>query len=224
MAKPTLFLIFDSETTKKNGLVFDMSWELIDRKGKIYDKASFLCKDVLRIDDPFYKDKISDYWLQVFKGLIKPHSFRVARKIFNDTVHKYQKAGYRVIFCAYNAAFDVGAVGNTSLRMVNKRFCDHPLELMDLWHNFCLYVPKVYADVTEKSEAGNYRTSAEAAFRFITCQPSFEEKHIAHSDVVIERQILNHILKRKRKLFIVDNPKKFVANPWKIAKERLAPA
>jgi len=49
MAKQTLYLMLDTETTMKNGLVFDAAFELFDRSGNTYEYGSYLFSDVLAI-------------------------------------------------------------------------------------------------------------------------------------------------------------------------------
>lgn len=218
--KPTLFAIVDTETTKKNGLVFDMSWKIVDRKGTIYSLGSVLFKDVLRIDDPFYKDKISDYWLLVSKQKIKPHSFRVGREVFLSEVKKFKDAGHRVVFCAYNARFDAGALSTTSQRMLGVPFMTFVMEVMCLWHAFVLNCPMDYFKECEISDKGNPRTNAENVYRYLIDNKAFEEKHIAHSDVIIEVLILEKILQRKKKLPIYNKLSDLPSHVWKIAKER----
>lgn len=222
MSKPTLFLIVDTETTKRNGLVFDAAWKLRDRKGHIYSSGSILFKDVLRIDDPFYKEKISDYWTLVSKNKIKPLTFAAGRRILLDEIKKYKKLGYRIIFTAYNAVFDAGALGSTSQRMLNSKFFDNDsiCEIMCLWNAFVLIVPMDYFRTCEISEKGNPRTNAENVYRYLVKNDKFAEKHIAHSDVGIEDVILDHILRQKKKLPIYNSPKDIPGNLWKVAKIR----
>ena len=46
-----------------------------------------------------------------------------------------------------------------------------------------------------KSEIGNYKTSAECAYAYLTDNPQFEEEHTALSDTNIEIDILLHVFK-----------------------------
>lgn len=219
MSKPTLFLVIDTETTKRNGLVFDAAWRMKDRKGTVYSSGSILFKDVLRIDDPFYKEKIADYWTLVFKGKIKPLTFGAGREVLLREIKKFKKEGYRVIFCAYNAVFDSTALSNTSQRMLDSKFFDaeSAIEIMCLWHAFVSVVPMAYFQTCEISEKGNPRTNAENVYRYIIKNEQFVEKHIAHSDVLIEEVILSHVLKQKKKLPIYKSPKDIPGNIWKLA-------
>ena len=45
--KPTVFFVIDTETCRFDGMVFDIGWKAIDRKGREYSQGSYLCADVL---------------------------------------------------------------------------------------------------------------------------------------------------------------------------------
>ncbi len=227
MGKRILYCIVDCETTKKNGLVFDMAYRVIDKKRTLYAVGSFLFKDVLAIEEAWYKEKVSQYWLLVNKGKIKPVTFKVGRRIFNRQIAALQAKGYKIIFCAYNAAFDISHLGMTSEELTKQKFLDVKMPLFDLWHGWVAGCPVEYGyfapftvPAPGKKPAWNIKTSAEVVYKWLSDDAKFEEKHIAHSDVLIEEIILMDILKRKKKMHIVKSPKDFVAMPWKIAQER----
>lgn len=239
MARKTLYCILDTETTMKNGMVFDVAWDIIDRFGNSYDKQSFVITDVLAIEEPFYKDKIAQYWTLVFKRKAKPLKLRAIRRIFNDTIKRLIAKGYKVVICAYNASFDVSHLGLTSNNLLNGlpflTFKDANLKFLDLWHAWVMGCPVdfgYFAPWTNGEKAGtknpktgkpypfNIKTSAETVYRYISGIHDFEEKHMAHSDIIIEKVILLDTLRRKKKLPIVSHPKEFVAMPWKIAQQR----
>ena len=50
--KPTVFFVVDTETCRFDGMVFDIGWKAIDRKGREYSQGSYLCADVLETDTP----------------------------------------------------------------------------------------------------------------------------------------------------------------------------
>lgn len=234
MAKRVLYCIVDCETTKQNGLVFDMAYTVIDKKRRVYARGSFLFKDVLAIEEAWYKEKISQYWLMVNKGKIKPVTFKVARRIFNKQIADLQAQGYKIIFCAYNAKFDIDHLGLTSQELTKQKFLSVKMPLFDLWHGWVSGCPVEYGyfapwtaekpgtinPKTGKPFPWNIKTSAEVVYKWLSEDANFEEKHIAHSDILIEEIILMDIFKRKQKMHIVQTPKEFVSMPWKIAQER----
>lgn len=217
--KTTAFIVIDSETTRKDGLVFDVGWTTVNRKGDTLGQGSYIAKDVLALDDPFYKEKIARYWDMAWNHEIQPLTFGEIRELFNGHVKEMLDARHDVILCAYNAAFDTRVLGNTSQRMVEKRFLDHPVRLLDIWDAWATHCPRRYT--AEISPSGNVRTTAESVFRYETGQPDFEEAHIAFPDTQIERVILERVLRRKRKLPIVSSPAEFHPRPWKKVQERV---
>ena len=40
--KKQIFVVIDTETTKRNGMVFDAGWTSIDRNGKIASKSALI--------------------------------------------------------------------------------------------------------------------------------------------------------------------------------------
>lgn len=240
MARKTLYLMLDTETTMKNGLVFDAAFELFDKRGNTLEHGSYLFKDVLAVEEPYYKDKISQYWTLSYKGLVRPVMFRTFRRIFNGILERYTKQGFKVVICAYNASFDLKHLAlNAKVLLKRAKFLTHESKnvlFLDLWHAWVMgcpidygyTAPFVHGDMAgqpDPKKPGNYlswniKTSAEAVYKYITDNHTFEEKHIAHSDILIEKIILMDVLRRKKKLPVVDNPVNFQAMPWKIAQER----
>lgn len=213
----------DTETTKNNGLVFDFAYELMDRHGQTYDYGSFLIKDVLAIEEPFFKEKISQYWTMVYKHHIKPLHMKTIRRVFNNMLARHIGNGSKIVICAYNAAFDITHLGQTCRQLTNQTFLKREnihVQFLDLWHAWCMGCPVDYGYSAPMTPAGNIRTKAEDVYRYEAGIQDFEEKHIAYSDIIIEKVILASILRRKKKLPIVDDPKKFVSMPWRIAAQR----
>ena len=103
--KPTVFFVIDTETCRFDGMVFDIGWKAIDRKGREYSQGSYLRADVLETDTPYYRKKIAAYWFKVNKSITAVR-FSTVRNIFNQEISRLQNKGHRCVVCAYNAAFD----------------------------------------------------------------------------------------------------------------------
>lgn len=219
MAKKQIFVVLDTETTKRNGLVFDAGWTSIDRKGNLFGKGSYIFSDVLRHDEPFYKEKISNYWEMAWQHDVRPISFEKFRDRFNRHLMKIRKAKMEPVICAYNAAFDTRQLSLTSKRMLDKRFLTKPTRLLDIWDAWASSCPKRY--VAEVSASGNIRTRAEDVYKYEMKLPNFEESHTGYEDTKIEAQILLKVLARKKKLPIVTNPSEFHPQPWRKVQERV---
>lgn len=214
------FVIFDSETTKRNGMVFDAGWQTVTRAGTILGEGSYLFKDILTQDNPFYREKIANYWKMAYDRDVRPTTFAAFRRLFNWHLRWliYEKK-MEPIFCAYNASFDTRVVSKTSMVMIGKPFLMHKIRLLDIWDAWAVSCPKNY--VAEISPAGNIRSRAEDVFAFEMKQPGFIEDHTAHSDSKIEAEILLKVLSRKKRLPIVEHPSQFNAQPWRTVQERV---
>lgn len=218
--KKRVFVVLDTETTKRNGMVFDAGWTTIDRNGNLHGKGSFIFKDVLAEDNPFYRHKIANYWEMAYKRDIRPVKFAVFRRLFNLHLAYLRARGFEPIVCAYNAAFDTRVLSTTSRNMLGKPFLTKPVLMLDIWDAWAKTCPMRY--VAEVSPSGNIRTRAEDVFRFESGQPDFVEAHTGYEDTKIESQILLKVLSRKRgKLPIVTHPKHFNAQPWRTVQTRL---
>ena len=221
MTKPTLFIVTDIETTMRDRRAFDVAWRTIDRKGREYDAGSYALTDVLALDFPFYKQKLGFYFEDVYAHRIKPATIRQVRDHYNDMIATLLDAGHRVIGCAYNAAFDFRYLPETYTYVTgSNKFLGRKIGLLDIWNYWGSSVPKNYtADYT--ASGCFLSTSAESAYRFEYGDPTFEERHIAWHDVLIESDILLKALSRKKPLSVVDNPRAFEGNIWRKINERL---
>lgn len=218
----TLYVVTDTETTVKKQLSFDIAWKTIDKHGKEYDRGSYLISEVFRDDIPFFKEKLGEYFDDVYSHLIKPASFKEIRDHYNNSIISFKNAGHKVILCAYNAAFDFRVIPNTYANYFGDsfKFLTTKVELLDIWKLWGDSVPLCYS--AGPSASGKYRlTSAEAAYKFEFCKNHFEERHIAWHDCEIEAEILVKVLKRKKKQNRVSNPKDFRGAVWKDINTRL---
>ena len=103
----TLFVVLDIETTEKKRLAFDVAWTITDKQGNDYGSGSYLISEVLKIDQPYYKDKWSQYLLDLEAGKIAYATISEVIDSLNDQIANLKASGHRVIICAYNARFDL---------------------------------------------------------------------------------------------------------------------
>jgi hypothetical protein len=217
--KKQAFVVFDSETTSRDSLVFDAGYTTITRKGEILGKGSYLFKDVLASHEPFYKQKIASYWEMAWLRKIKPVTFETFRRRFNNHLKRLRKDGMEPIFCAYNAAFDTRVMSLTSHTMLQKRFLTKPIRMLDIWDAWAMSCPKRYK--AEISPSGNIRSRAEDVYRYEMNLPTFEESHTGFEDTKIEAAILLKVLARKKKLPIINHPSQFCGDPWRKVQARV---
>lgn len=100
---------------------------------------------------------------------------------------------------AYNSPFDKNVMDYncTWFRCINPLDDVEIYDIRGLVHNFIAF-EKEYQDFCEAhslfTESGNFSTTAEAVYRFITKDKDFEEAHTALADSLIETAILVHCI------------------------------
>ena len=221
--KPTVYVVTDIETTVKHRIAFDVAWKIIDRKGRVYGRGSYIIREAFKCDTPYFKEKMGLYFDDAFERISTPASVVEVRNEYNRQVAELQDAGHRVILCAYNAAFDFKYLPHTFneiMKTHNIAWMQRPVELLDIWDFWGESVPRHYS-ATPSASGRFYSTSAESAYRFEFMQPDFEEYHRAWHDVEIEADILLRALGRKKKMPVVKNPAQFAGAVWQKINTRL---
>lgn len=223
--KPTVFVVTDIETTMKKRIAFDVAWQAIDRKGRIYGAGSYVIREAFHHDVPFFKEKLGHYFDDAYQNLIRPAGILEVRQEYNRQVAALQQAGHRVVLAAYNSAFDFKYLPETVATLTDgavTRWMDHRAELLDIWDFWGESVPKHYANQAAASASGRFvSTSAESAYRFEFVKPDFVERHIAWHDVQIESEILIRALSRKKRIPVVKSPADLVGAVWQKINRRL---
>jgi len=207
------YVVMDTETSFRNGLVFDFGWTTIDKRGNVLGSADLNFLDVICKEKPYYIHKIKGYARRQRKAIHKVTTFAVGQRLFNLHIQHLKAAGYRVILCAYNAGFDCRVLGGTSRAFGCGKFLRHSVELLDIWGNWALSAPKCYT--APATASGKFlSTTAQNVYRFESQQPDFIEAHTAYEDTTIEAEILLKILRRKKRLKVVKSPRDFDAQIW----------
>jgi hypothetical protein len=209
------YVVMDTETSFRNGLVFDFGWTTITKRGDILGTGDLNFLDVITKEKPYYINKIAGYAKRQRHGVHKVTTFAAGRRLFNAHLSWLASQNYRIILCAYNAGFDCRVLGSTSQTMTGKPFLTHKVELMDIWGNWATSAPKTYdAPLTA---SGRFKsTTAQNVYRFEMQMPDFIEAHTAYDDTRIEAQILLKVLNRKKKLRIVKSPRDFQSYIWEM--------
>lgn len=201
------FLMIDTETMnatpddRNNLLVYDVGFAVIDQKGKVMEKHSYIIKEcffemknIMR--EAYYANKIPLYYDGIEDG---------TREVvdFLDVYYKIQKVvkKYEVVAAvAHNMGFDYAAL-NATLRYLTKSekrwFFPYGLPLYDtlkmarqVWGKSDKYKRWCAANgyLTNHSTP-QVRLTAEILFRYITKQFDFVEAHTGLEDVMIEKYI-----------------------------------
>lgn len=235
-------LIIDTETanTLQEGnkldmrfvLPYDIGFAVIDTRGNIYEKGSYLIKEIFcdereLMKTCYYAKKIPMYLEDIKNGsrIIK-NAYEI-RQIILETIKKYN-CGFVV---AYNMRFDLTALNNL-IRWTTKSkyryFFPFGLEIWDCMKmaGSTLVKQKSYRLFCEKNNyitsTGQLRKTVEILYKYLSGNDEFKESHTGLEDVEIEAQIfhfcdrqhktMNPVLfdsKKREKNFQMENRKRY---------------
>mgnify|MGYP001220284072 CR=1 FL=1 len=212
MREKRKFLVIDTETA--NGLdfplVYDFGMAVTDKTGHIYERFSYLIKDVFVLEkelmqSAYYAEKIPMYLEKIQAHEIGMIDFMRLKGLVYEVMKKHNIS----IVCAYNASFDRRALDNT-LRYLTKSakrfFMPYGTEWNCIQHMACqvIFTQKIYQKVAIRENwitpKGFLSTTAEVAFKYITGNYQFVEAHTALSDVEIETQIMAKCYRQHKKM------------------------
>lgn len=219
------YIVVDVETAGGlgNPLVYDVGFAITDRHGNIYEKHSYMIKEIWEnralMLSAYYAEKIPRYELDIKNGTREIITFMEMRNIMLSEMKKYKVE----VFAAYNSIFDTRALlstmrfltDNKKAEFLTEEFKD--IEQLCIW---CLACENLYTQASFRhsainngwiTEAGNFRTSAEIGYRFLTGDVDFIEEHTGLEDVLIEIQIMAHALRQNKKRI-----GGVFGNPWMI--------
>lgn len=204
-------LILDTETTGDfaQPFVHDFGYCIIDKDFNILTQKRFLvkqarvCKWALNYSE-FYRSKSNLYDAEIDNGNVEIKEWNSIIKEFHQDIKKY-KVG---CISAYNLAFDYRALNFTEHFLNNDSnfiadFFDKK-RLLCIWNLACetILQDKEYKEFCKEhgyiTQADNYLTNAETTYKYITKNIDFEEVHTALSDVLIEKEILEYIIKNSK--------------------------
>lgn len=214
-------LVLDVETagTTKDALTYDIGFAMIDKRGNIYEKASYIVKEIFfderekysnpeLMDTAYYADKLPKYFAGIKSGKWKVESIWKIRREIKQLMERY---GCHTI-AAYNAAFDTNALNNTVRWVANRQgitckwFFPYGTEIMCIWNiaTQTILNRKGYFKIADNNmwvkPSGNVETSAERAYAYISREFNFVEDHTGLADVEIETKILAKCLAQNKKL------------------------
>lgn len=229
------FMVVDVETAGNfaSPQVYDFGFAVCDKKGNIVQERSYVISEIFDnkklMDTAYYAKKIPQYIEGLENGTFTKTDLRTAREDFLNLMEIYDIK----TICAYNLMFDMKALKSTFSTLgygakflpSQPRYTNDNLDLLCIWSFACevLFTQKTYSKVAIAngwvSEAGNMKTNAECAHRYITKEYDFIEEHTGLADVRIECGILAKCIAQKQK-----HESGIIAHPWripnKVAKER----
>lgn len=219
------YITLDTETCGSLGkpLVYDLGYTIHDRYGNIYEKRSYVVREIFygekeKMKSAYYADKLPLYKKGIREGKWNIASFWSIRRELFSLMKEYKVKAV----IAYNAGFDTKALNNTlnyltKFKEKEQTFFNENTTIWCSWGMACqtlLRQKNYFKNAVENewvSEAGNVKTSAETSFRYINKDFSFEESHTALEDAIIETAIFAKCIATHKKM-----DRKILVMPWKI--------
>jgi DNA polymerase III epsilon subunit-like protein len=194
------FLILDIETTKEEGRVFDIAFSVYSRKEGEIGSMGYIVKEHQNYI-PWYADRLQRYQQYITEGKYQIRPFSEVMEIIQKIILKYELE----YATAYNSGLDFSIIEKTC-NHYNTRNPLQTLKELDLYNMACqtLGKQKYFKNFTErnnlKTEKGNTKANAETMFQYLISNPDFVEEHTGLSDIKIEAQILERVLRQKKKM------------------------
>lgn len=220
------FLIADTETVglKPVNFVYDFGYVITTRK-EIKLERSFLVQEIItdaeKMMGAYFAKKIFSHYIPTLDaGEIHLHTWASIVMQLREDMESYDVD----VFCAYNLPFDMGAIAATNkLLSLESKVLEYKPDLLDLYYWACSGAlnTRLYHDTCMQqnngtnwiSAAGNYRSTAEKAYAFLSGDLEFIESHTALQDAQIETKIFHKLSAKKG----VTPYNKLVDMPWKKA-------
>jgi hypothetical protein len=199
--KNTRFLVIDIETPKSpNHVIFDLSFGVYSQaEGKI-GSIGYLVQENQNVI-PYYADRLDRYAMYVDNGLYQVQPFAYIMAVMQKIIDKYDIA----YATAYNSGFDFPRIRQACERANIACPLDSLVEF-DLLFGACetLGQQKTFRKFVDSNElftaTGNRSSGAETMYRYLTLEPTFIEEHTGLADIDIEMQILDRVLRQKKRL------------------------
>ena len=214
-------IMLDTETAntivEENGkldmnhvLPYDFGFAVIDTKGNIYEKHSYVNKDIFLdeftlMKSAYYANKIPMYIEDLANGTRKLKTTFEIRQIILDIIQKYD-CGF--VAC-HNARFDYRACNNIqrwTTKSKYRYFFPYDIEIWDtlkMSRDVLLKMP-TYVDFcfrngfVTKHKTPQPQLTAEVIYRYITKDTEFVESHTGLEDVEIETEIFKYLMRQHK--------------------------
>ena len=211
-------LVLDTETCPidsslegvdpNNMFTYDIGWQIVDKRGKVYLKRSFVNRDIFinekdLMKSSYYANKIPQYWEDIKAGLrIVANWYTILKTLKEDMKMFEVKEVY-----AYNMRFDYYTTITTQRWLTKSKYryvFPYGTEICDIMKMAQDVIGKMptYRQFCEEhnlfTKTGRLSMKAEDVYRFIINDPTFKESHTALEDVEIETEILAYCYKQHK--------------------------
>lgn len=205
-------MVLDVETTNNvmlkgapnDGLVYDIGFTIIDKKGNVYVKRSFAIQEIFDwkelMSTAYYYKKLPKYYEKLKNNQMEKITIWNARKRIKKAIEYFN---IKEIW-AYNANFDYTTLNNTVRYLSGsgcRWFLPYGVQVCDIWSVACQVLgnQKTFQWENVRNENGNLVTNAERMFGYCE-QIDFEEEHTGLADALVESQILARCLASNKKI------------------------
>jgi len=182
--------LFDTETVGLNprNFVYDIGWVVTDSAGMITKKRNFLIEEVItdgkKMMGAFFAKKIFSFYVPALDA----NKIRLS-SLADVQAMMYEDLRACEIVSAYNLGFDLSAMENTlDICGAGESIDFSVFKKLCLWQFACsaiLNTPSYHKTARAngwRSKAGNYKTTAEHTYIFLTGEHDFVESHTAIDD------------------------------------------
>lgn len=220
MIKQKTFLVLDTETVGLEGHVYDIGWAICDKRGNVLHIRNHLVRENFtnpkRMMGAFYAGKMFSHYADMLQaGTVTLLPWAEICGLLAEDFEAFEVD----VVCAYNAGFDLRVIRQTHADLGGTgKILPAACDVLDIWQFACetKLSQKQYRNIALSqgwvSPAGNIKTGAEFAYRFIGGDWAFVEDHTALSDVLIEVAIMAECFRQKKAVpYNVVN-----GQPWRI--------
>lgn len=205
-------IMTDDSLDLSQSLVYDIGWQIIDKKGQVYAAHSFaifetFCEMRDVMSSAYYAEKIPSYWDDIKNKKRTLVRLSTARKILIDEMKEYNVKAVM----AHNASFDLRALNNTERYITKSKYRFFFPYGTEIWDTLKMATDTI---CKQKSyirfcESNNYmtkhrtprpRATAEILYRYISGNYEFAEEHQGLADVKIESEIFVHCMRQHKKM------------------------
>lgn len=191
-------------------LVYDIGWQIIDKRGKVYEQKSYINSDIFYheselMKSAYYAKKIPQYLQDIAEGKRQVATYYEIRKDLHETMARYETN----TICAHNSRFDYNSTNITQRWLTKSKyryFFPYGTEVWDtmkMASDVVAHTPTYIAFCQEHGYMTKHKTprpqvTAEVLYRYITGNTNFIESHTGLEDVDIERQILAYCFRKHK--------------------------
>lgn len=199
--------VIDTETATLWGEVFDFGMVIVNSKGKEVARYDAIVKEVYdnvkQMQKAFYFNKVDTFYEPNLRcGRMVKKSWRTICLEVSALCSKHRVS----VVSAYNLGFDRKVIQATNEKYNGFSMFTKGTQELCLWKFACN--TSLQSDAFEAlalaqgwvSPAGNLRTNAEVAYKFMTGNLNFSESHTALDDALIELDLLKLLMVEHKEL------------------------